>query len=224
MPIKRASVAKKPAKKKAAAVAKKAAVKKPAAKKAAAVAKKPAKAAAKKAPPAMAAAKKAPAKKAPAKKAPAAKVAPAKPVAAPVKKAAAVKAAADAASMKKYAKRADLGAPIDAFFLKQPPELRPILEHLRRLVYEAAPKAESSLKWGMPFYTLGGNMMCAIGGHKSHVNLILSGPPGTFDDPDNLLAGDGKTGRHLKLTARDEVPVESVRGWLRTAAALASKS
>jgi hypothetical protein len=46
----------------------------------------------------------------------------------------------------------------------------------------------------MPFYTLDGGMMCAIGAHKAHVNLILSGPPGAFDDPEGRLTGDGKTG------------------------------
>ena len=92
---------------------------------------------------------------------------------------------------------------------------------LRELVDEAVPTAESSLKWGMPFYTLDGQTVCALAGFKSHVNLILSGPPGTFADPKGLLEGDGKTGRHLKLRSIDELPREAVRGWLRAAVALA---
>lgn len=113
--------------------------------------------------------------------------------------------------------RVDLGAPIAGFFRKQPPPLRAILDQLHALIEAAAPDASSSIKWGMPFYMIGDEMMCALGGHKSHVNLILSGPPGTFADPGGLLAGDGKTGRHLKLVAGDSVPHEAVRGWLRTA-------
>jgi len=96
-----------------------------------------------------------------------------------------------------------------------------ILEELRALVEAAAPDATASLKWGMPFFSIGDAMMCALGGHKTHVNLILSGPPGTFADPDGLLAGDGKTGRHLKLTRIDDLPREAVQGWLATAAELA---
>jgi hypothetical protein len=65
--------------------------------------------------------------------------------------------------------------------------------------------------------------MCALAGFKAHVNLILSGPPGTFADPDGILEGDGKTGRHLKLRSLDELPRAAVRGWLRTAADLARK-
>jgi hypothetical protein len=123
----------------------------------------------------------------------------------------------------KPAARADLGAPIDGFFAKQPAPLRPVLEELRKMVEEAAPEAESSIKWGMPFFTLGGEMMCALGGHKSHVNLILSGPPDAFDDPEGRLEGAAKTGRHLKLRSLADLPRPAVRRWLRTAAEIARK-
>ena len=126
-----------------------------------------------------------------------------------------------AAASRRCCARADFGAPIDGFFAKQQPHLRPILEELRRLVEETAPDATSSIKWGMPFYSVGGNMMCALAGFKSHVNLILAGPPGTFADPEGRLAGDGKTGKHLKLRALDELPRAAVKGWLKTAAARA---
>jgi hypothetical protein len=131
------------------------------------------------------------------------------------------KSAKPTAAPKKFGRRADLGAPIDGFFAKQPPHLRPILETLRQMIEEAAPGASSAIKWGMPFYTIGDRMMCALAGFKAHVNLILAGPPGTFADPDGLLEGDGKTGRHLKLRSLDELPRAQVRGWLRTAVKLA---
>jgi hypothetical protein len=115
-------------------------------------------------------------------------------------------------------RRPDFGAPIEGFFEKQPPELRDILDELRRLVAEIAPEAAASLKWGMPFFTIGGAPMCALAGFKSHVNLILAGPPESFVDPDGLLEGDGKTGRHLKLRSLATVPHDAVRTWLRTAA------
>lgn len=120
--------------------------------------------------------------------------------------------------------REDYGAPVNGWFAKQPQPQRAIAEALRALVHDAAPEAVGSLKWGMPFYTAGG-MMCAIAAHKSHVNLILSGPPGAFADPHELLEGDGKTGRHLKLRTLDDLPPKDVvRGWLRTAATLARKA
>jgi hypothetical protein len=119
---------------------------------------------------------------------------------------------------KTYAKRTDLGAPVAGFFARQPPVLRPILDQLRALVGEAAPDATSEIKWGMPFYLIGKEIVCALAGFKAHVNLILPGPPGTFADPDGHLEGDGKTGKHLKLRALDDLPRAAVRDWLRVAA------
>ena len=141
-----------------------------------------------------------------------------------VKKAANKATAKKPAAAKKFGPRADLGAPVEGFFAKQPPHLRPVIDELRKLVEEAAPEAASSIKWGMPFYSIGNGMMCAIGAHKAHVNLILSGPPGTYQDPKGLLVGDGKTGKHLKLTSLGDLPRAEVRGWLRTAAERARKT
>jgi hypothetical protein len=139
-----------------------------------------------------------------------------------LKKAATAKILKKAAA-KKPAPRADYGAPIDAFFGKQSAQTRPILEALRQLVEAAAPDADSSLKWGMPVYTINGVMMCVLAGHKAHVNLVLSGPPGTYADPEGRLSEEVKNGRHLKLTSLEELPRSVVRGWLRAAAAAARK-
>ena len=149
-------------------------------------------------------AKKPPAKKPPAKKVPAAQ--------------------ARAAPEKRFGPRADLGAPVDPFFAKRSGPLRQILDELRALVEREVPGATASLKWGMPFYTLGGRPVCALAAFKAHVNLILAGPSGTFADPDGVLEGDGKTGRHLKLRTVDDLPREAVRGWLRAAARHAGAS
>lgn len=137
------------------------------------------------------------------------------------KKTAARPARKPAAPAMKFGPRKDLGAPVDGFFARQPPHLRPIVDRLRALIGEAAPDAQSSIKWGMPFYEISGNTVCAIGAFKQHVNLILPGPPGTYADPAGRLEGDGKTGKHLKLRSAAELVPDAVRGWLRTAAARA---
>ena len=113
--------------------------------------------------------------------------------------------------------RSDFGAPIDRFLGKQPSHLREILEELRRLIETAAPDAQSSLKWGMPCFTVAGRMLCMLGGHTEHVNLVLVGPEGTFVDPQGRLAGHGRGGRHLQLRSLAELPRASVRKWLRAA-------
>ncbi|HEY5946725.1 MAG TPA: DUF1801 domain-containing protein [Kofleriaceae bacterium] len=119
------------------------------------------------------------------------------------------------------AKRADLGQPVEGFFAKQQAALRPVLMELRKIIESTVPDAESSIKWGNPFFTLDGKMMVALSAHKSHVNLILAGPPNAFADPHGRLTGAGKTGRHLKLTSLDELPRGEVRGWVKTAAKIA---
>jgi hypothetical protein len=121
---------------------------------------------------------------------------------------------ARAPAAKAPARRADLGAPIDGFFAKQPPHLRAILDELRAIVDRAAPDATATMKWGMPFYQIGRAPLCALAGFKAHVNLILPGAPGTYDDPEGLLEGDGTTGKHLKIRSLDDLPRPEVRRWL----------
>ncbi len=128
------------------------------------------------------------------------------------------KPVATKAPQAKFGPRKDLGAPVEGFFAKQPPQLLSILDQLRALIAEAAPEATAATKWGMPIYSVGANMICALAAFKAHVNLILPGPPGTYADPHGLLEGDGKTGKHLKLRPADTLPRAALRGWLRTAA------
>ena len=123
----------------------------------------------------------------------------------------------------KPAARADKGAPIDGWFDKQPEPQRAIALALRGLIAEAAPDAEGVIKWGQPFFSVGGEVMCAISGHKAHVNLILAGPPDLFADPDGRLEGDGKTGRHLKLRTLADLPKAAVLRWLKVAAKHAAR-
>ena len=83
----------------------------------------------------------------------------AKKTAVKAKKTAATAAPHGRTPAKKFGTRADLGAPVDGFFAKQPPHLVPILEALRALVDEAASDATAAIKWGMPFYSVGSGMM-----------------------------------------------------------------
>ena len=115
------------------------------------------------------------------------------------------------------ARRADLGGSIEPFLAKQPPEQRAIIDALMALIRERAPDATASLKWGMPFFIVGDQMVCAVASFKAHVNLILRGGSDTYADPQQLLQGDGKTGRHLKMRKREDVPTAAIRGWLATA-------
>ena len=120
---------------------------------------------------------------------------------------------------RKMSARADYGAPVDGWFKKQPEPHKTILAMLRELVNEAAPDAKSSLKWGQPFYEVGGGMMCALTSHKAHVNLVLTDSDSIFKDPKGLLDGASKLGSHIKLRKVEDVPKPEIRRWLKAAAA-----
>jgi hypothetical protein len=115
-------------------------------------------------------------------------------------------------------KRADFGKPVDGFIKKRPPEQQKILSELKKLILAAAPECEAQLKWGMPHYTIDGKYYAATSAHKAHVNLILFGAATGFDDPDGLLEGAGKMGRHLKIASAKDLPKAKVKKWLATAA------
>ena len=126
-----------------------------------------------------------------------------------------------AAPAKHAMARTDFGSQIDGYFKKQKSPMREVLVELRKIVESEVPEAQSSIKWGNPFFTLNGKMMVAMSSHSSHVNLILAGPPSAFADPHHRLTGAGKTGRHLKLASLAELPRTEVRGWVKTAAKIA---
>ena len=58
-------------------------------------------------------------------------------------------------------------ARVDAYIAKSAPFAQPILEHLRRLVHEAAPMVTETIKWGFPFFDYKGQV-CHMSAFKEH--------------------------------------------------------
>ena len=56
---------------------------------------------------------------------------------------------------------------IDAYIAKSADFARPILEHLRRIVHEACPQVEETMKWSMPHFMYEG-MLCGMASFKAH--------------------------------------------------------
>ena len=73
-----------------------------------------------------------------------------------------------------------------------------------------------------PFGALGSTAQRVVAGgipeREAQASLKWGMPAGTYPDPEGRLSGEGKSGRHLKLTRVDELPRSAVRAWLRTAA------
>ena len=83
------------------------------------------------------------------------------------------------------------------------------------------PSAQSSLKWGAPFYTLDGKLFCAMGALKNCVAISIYAPPEAFDDPKGQLEGTSPQYRVLKVVDEGDINAASVKRWLKAAAAAA---
>lgn len=60
---------------------------------------------------------------------------------------------------------------IDAYIAKSAEFAQPILGHIRALVHAACPEAEETIKWGMPFFSYKGSLMCGMAAFKQHCSL-----------------------------------------------------
>ncbi|MGH2492873.1 MAG: DUF1801 domain-containing protein [Candidatus Limnocylindria bacterium] len=117
------------------------------------------------------------------------------------------------------APRKDFGAPVDAYFAEQPPEKRVLLEKLRALVDKAVPDAESTIKWGVPFYQRNGKSVCSLAAFKEHVGINFFAPPSVLVDPGKKLEGGGKTMRMLKVRSAQDIDSASILRWLKATVA-----
>lgn len=95
---------------------------------------------------------------------------------------------------------------------------REIIEELRRIVKEAAPEATESIKWHMPVYEHHG-LLCYIDSAKEHVRFgFYHGAE--LPDPDRLLEGTSKTGRHIYLRALSDIPKRPLTNLVKAAVLL----
>ena len=87
------------------------------------------------------------------------------------------------------------------------------------LIKKAAPAATSELKWGMPVFTINGEMVCYFRVQKKYVRFGLA-PGATLDDADGVLYGSGD-GKHLKIaSAKDLDPKRQnqLTAWVKAVA------
>ncbi|MEE9434302.1 MAG: YdeI/OmpD-associated family protein [Sphingorhabdus sp.] len=57
---------------------------------------------------------------------------------------------------------------VDAYIDKAQPFAQPVLTHLRELVHNKLPDVEEAVKWGMPFFTLGGKNLANMAAFQRH--------------------------------------------------------
>jgi hypothetical protein len=107
-----------------------------------------------------------------------------------------------------------------AYFAKQAPDQRALLEKLRALVLKGVPGATVSIKWGVPFYAAkNGKSICALASFKDNVAINFFAPPAVLADPAKKLEGSGKSNRMLKVRTAADIDRTSIQRWLKAAVA-----
>ncbi len=59
---------------------------------------------------------------------------------------------------------------MDEYIAKFPKNVRDVLEELRRVIRESAPKAEETINYGMPTFNLNGNLV-HFAAYKNHIGF-----------------------------------------------------
>lgn len=108
---------------------------------------------------------------------------------------------------------------VPQYIKSKPAPLRPILKALRKLVREAAPRAEETIKWGNPTYVQGDNVCYLAAMKGGYVNLgFFRGAE--LPNPKGLLEGTGKGLRHVKVRSVADIKQADLKRLVRAAVKL----
>ena len=100
-------------------------------------------------------------------------------------------------------------ARVDAYIAKSAPFAQPILEHLRRLVHEAAPMVTETIKWGFPFFDYKGQV-CHMSAFKEHAAFGFW-KARQLNDPHKLLQQEEASAGSLgKITSLLDLPSDDI--------------
>lgn len=111
---------------------------------------------------------------------------------------------------------------IDAYIKKSAAFAQPILIHLRKLIHNACPEAEETLKWGMPYFQNEGAIICSMAAFKAHCAFGFW-KAAIMKDPENILhLADKHSMGHLdRITSVKDLPRDAVLiSYIRQAAQL----
>ncbi|WP_249871802.1 DUF1801 domain-containing protein [Oceanobacillus saliphilus] len=109
---------------------------------------------------------------------------------------------------------------VDQFIEELPDEIQTITDTLRNIILKSSPELKEEFKWSMPNYSYNG-LVCYLQASKKHVNLgFHKGNELEVKDMDELLQGNGKTMRHIRIKNMEEINRDSFTILIRAAVAL----
>lgn len=109
-------------------------------------------------------------------------------------------------------------ARIDKYIADAARFAQPILRHFRRLVHEACPETEETIKWRMPHFDYKGRVVCGMAAFKQHCALNFWNSELIFGSGGGKPGAMGDFGRVTKLS--DLPSDEKMRGYIRRAVEL----
>ncbi len=104
-------------------------------------------------------------------------------------------------------------ATVDDYLAGCPSEWQAVLGQLRKIIRQAAPRADEMLNWGKPWYWQQG-MLCYFSAGKSHVTLGFRRAT-ELRDPQGLFEGTGKSMRHVKIRGPADIRPRQFAAWVR---------
>jgi uncharacterized protein YdeI (YjbR/CyaY-like superfamily) len=111
---------------------------------------------------------------------------------------------------------------VDAYIQKSAAFAKPILEKLRKLIFQAAPDVTETIKWSFPNYEVHGSMLCNMAAFKEHCSFGFW-KASLLKDPEGILAlAERNSMGHLdKLTTLKDLPADKILvAYLKEAALL----
>jgi hypothetical protein len=107
---------------------------------------------------------------------------------------------------------------VDSWIAEHDPAIRRICETLRNAILGADTELRESIKWGNPVYERRSNV-CYLMATDEYVTLgFFNGA--RLGNPDGRIEGTGKSMRHVKIRALEDVDLGRVAGWMSEALAL----
>lgn len=95
---------------------------------------------------------------------------------------------------------------VDDYIAKRPEPVSDLLKRLRAFVNETLAEASEGMKWGAPvFFNAKDHPVIYLYGGRDHANLgFIRGAE--LKDPERILEGKGKQGRHVKIFPGKPIP------------------
>lgn len=110
---------------------------------------------------------------------------------------------------------------VDAYIAKAQPFAQPILNHLRRLMHEACPGVEETIKWSMPFFEYRGAILGNMSAFKQHCAFGFWGVEIRAALREAKAVRGDAMGSLGRITRVEDLPAEKqMLAWIRQATEL----